>query len=362
MIMAATTAFAHEGGELTDQTASTAWNLTPDIIIPTALVALIYVAGLIRRRAVAESRPVWRHLAFFGGLGAVFLSLQSPIDPIAERLFWMHQIQHLLIRMVGPMLIALSWPQGTLAAGLRILVGSNPLKPIVSNRIVGRVFRILAQPVVATILFIAALYAWEVPAYHNLAIVNEAVHYGMHITMLLAGLLFWWLVFDRRPSPQGLRYGTRLMMLWLSTLSNIVLGAYTVLKSTVLYGAYDIDGRLFGFSALADEQIGGFIIWIPSSMMCLIGVLIVIHMWGRQETAAVERADKTMKPGEPGSGAALIAQQRPRNQALAVGFAAFAIAIFAVAILVGILDNLSGDHQANSPAVHALHGEAAPTL
>ena len=254
---------------------------TPDIVIPTVVVALIYGIGMLRRRGIAAPLPGWRHAAFFGGLAAVFLALQSPVDPIAERLFWMHQIQHLLLRMAGPMLIALSWPQGVLSAGLRATVGTNLLKPIVSNRVVRGIFGVLANPAVATILFIAALYVWQLPRYHNLAIVDDGVHYVMHVTMLLAGLLFWWLVFDRRSAPQGLGYGKRLMMLWFVTLSNILLGAYTVLKGTVLYGAYDIEGRLFGIGALADEQLGGIIIWIPGSMMCLIGILIVVHMWGR---------------------------------------------------------------------------------
>ena len=257
LIAAAVPALAHEDATLTGQTAWAAWHLTPDIVIPTALVAIVYIVGLLRRRAITEPLPPWRHAAFFGGLAAVFLSLQSPIDPIAERLFWMHQIQHLLLRTIGPMMIALAWPQGILSAGLRATLGGNVLKPLASNGPLRSVFRFLARPAVATILFIAALYVWEVPRYHNLALVNEAVHYVMHVTMLVAGILFWWRIFDRRPAPQGLGYGMRLMMLWVVTLSNIVLGAYTTLRSDVLYSAYDVTGRLFGYSALGDEQLGG---------------------------------------------------------------------------------------------------------
>ncbi len=371
LIAAATPAFAHEDATLTEQTAWTAWNLTPDIVIPTALVAIIYIVGMLRRRAITEPLPPWRHAAFFGGLAAVFLSLQSPIDPIAERLFWMHQIQHLLLRMIGPMLIALAAPQGILSAGLRATLGGNVVKPIVSNGALRSVFRFLARPTVATILFVAALYVWEVPRYHNLAIVNEPVHYVMHVTMLIAGLLFWWLVFDQRPARQGLRYGVRLMMLWVVTLSNIVLGAYTVLKSDVLYGAYDIAGRLFGISPLADEQLGGVVIWIPGSMMCLAGILIVIHMWGHQETRVAERAaaapPASLALAAAAPTPAMVRQQRSKNLALAFGFGAFAVTMFAAALLVGVLSNLYGHRAGNleagsGQAVHAMHGDAAPSL
>ena len=371
LIAAATTALAHEDATLTEETAWTAWHLTPDIVIPTALVAIIYIVGMLRRRTVTEPLPGWRHVSFFGGLATVFLALQSPIEPIAERLFWMHQIEYLLLWMLGPMLIALSWPQETLSPGLRAMLGSNLLKPIVSNGALRTVFRLLAQPAVATILFIAALYVWEVPRNHNLAIVDNGVLYLMHATLLLAGLLFWWLIFDRRPAPEGLRYGVRLMMLWVVTLSNIVLGAYIVLKTDVLYSAYDIAGRLFGISALADEQLGGFIIWIPGSMMCLFGILVVTHMWARQETIVAERTvvdpSGSLALAAAGLTPAMVSRQRSKNRALAIGCIAFVVAIFATALLVGVLSNLYGHHAGDleagsGQAVHAMHGDAAPSL
>jgi cytochrome c oxidase assembly factor CtaG len=46
-----------------------------------------------------------------------FFALQSPIDPVAEHLFFVHQIQ-LLLGRVTPMFIMLSAPQGLLVAGM----------------------------------------------------------------------------------------------------------------------------------------------------------------------------------------------------------------------------------------------------
>jgi putative membrane protein len=209
----------------------------------------------------------------------------------------------------------------------------------------------------------------EIPHYHDLALLNEPVHYLMHVTMLLAGLLFWWRVFDRRaptsasdlddrdePSwrqsgrrraPHGLGYGVRLMMLWLVILSNILLGSYTTLKTTVLYGAYDVLGRLYGYSSLADEQIGGIIIWIPSGMMCLIAVLIVIHLWGLHETRVVQRrvarsTSNSVALVYPATGAALIERARLKNRAMAAGFGVLVFTVFATAILVGVLYIIPG--------------------
>lgn len=394
LVASAAPALAHGGEEITEQTAWSAWDLTPDIVIATALVASVYAAGMVRRRTVKAPAAWWRHAMFFAGLGAVCAALQSPIDPIAEHVFFVHQIQHLLLRMIGPMLLALSWPEGLLTAGLPATVRRTILAPMVTNGAVRRTFGVLAHPAVATALFIAALYFWEIPRYHNLALLNEPVHYLMHVTMLAAGLLFWWRIFDRRApksildfddgdkrwwqllhhheSPYGLGHGMRVMMLSLVILSNILLGAYTALKSVELYPAYDVLGRFFGYSALGDEQIGGVIIWIPSSMMCLIAVLIVLHLWGRHETRLVERHSALSRSNsaillQPTTGAALIERARPKNRAMAIGFGTFVFTVFATTILVGILYDMPGGIGTGVAAhhgmvKHAAHGATFPTL
>ncbi len=338
-------AVAHGGETLTDATAVSAWEPTPDVVLPTAAIALIYAVGVVRRAAIVDPVLQWRHLMFFAGVGALFLALQSPIDPIAERLFFVHQIQHLLLRMLGPMLIALAWPQGILVAGLPASIRRGLVAPMARQRWLRRAFRTVAHPVVVTALYVGALYVWEIPRYHDAALRDEAVHYSMHLTMLLAGLIFWWRIFDRRPPPNGLRFGVRAMMLWLVILSNIVLGAYTTLKSAVLYRGYDAPGRLFGYAPLADEQVGGVVIWIPSSMMCVIAFLVILYMWGRHETKTEARR-VTWSPSNSDSirylttGALLIEQQRRKNRVLALGFIAFVLAVLATTLAIGVFASL----------------------
>lgn len=340
-------AFAHGGEGLTDTTAWSTWRLTADMVIPTVLLALVYGAGMARRPNAVRPVSRWRHAAFFGGLGAVFLALQSPIDPMAERLFSMHQVQHMLLRMAGPMLIALSAPQGLLIAGLPRPVRRSVLAPIVSNGVLRAVFRAITRPAAALAIFIAALYFWQIPRFHNIALLEPTVHYVMHVTMLAAGLLFWWLMFDRRPPPQGLRYGVRLIMLLLTVLSNILIGASTTLKSTVLYDAYDIQGRLFGLTPLADELTGGYIMWVPNSMMSIIAILIVFNMMARHEVRMDARRTAWSPSNSaallyPTTAAALVIQARPKNRAAALGFAALALAIFSAIMSVGVVNHLTG--------------------
>jgi putative membrane protein len=314
------------------------WSLTPDIVIATLLATAVYIGGMIRRPPAAR-RP-WRDAAYFGGLAAVFAALATPLDHMAEHLFSMHQIQHLLLRMIAPMLIALSAPQAMLISGLPAPLRRGALAPLAGSRVMHAVWGVLMRPVPVTALFIAALVVWQYPPYHDAALLDDGLHYTMHVTMLAAGLMFFWRVFDTRPAPAGTRHGVRLMMLLIATLSNIALGAYTTLKGAALYPAYDVVGRLFGVHPLLDETVGGFIIWVPSSMMCLVAAIIVLHMWGRQEERAEER--RLARPGlaaAPDTGAALVAQAAPRNRLLALGIVGFTLAMFVSAFVIGVLDH-----------------------
>lgn len=318
------------------------WEFEPDIVIGTLLACLVYAAGIKRGRDGLR-RHTLRHVSYFAGVASIFLALESPIDAFADHVFWVHQIQHILLRMIGPMLITLAAPQAVLIRGLPRALREGALAPVVSGGVARSVFGLLTTASAVTVLFIAALYIWQYPPIHDAAILSDGIHYTMHITMLAAGLLFFWRIFDPRPAPRGLAYGKRLMMLLMAILTQIGLGAYLTLKSDVLYPAYDIVGRLSAIKPLADEMIGGFIIWVPSSMMCLLAAIIVIHAWGKEETRAEERWTKAGLEisSRPITGADLVARAQPKNRMLAVGVGGFVVLMFGMAIFLGVLDHLN---------------------
>lgn len=43
-----------------------------------------------------------RILAFYAGLLVVLVAMESPIDRLADRYFWVHMLQHELLLMVAP--------------------------------------------------------------------------------------------------------------------------------------------------------------------------------------------------------------------------------------------------------------------
>lgn len=259
------------------------WTMTPDILIGLLLAAALYAAGLWRQRGRDYVASPWKHVSFFCALMAWFIALQSPLDSLAEHSFFLHQVQHLLLQTVAPMIFMLAAPQGLLAAGMPGPLRRWVLAPILSSRALRGLFGFLAQPWIAAFLLVASLYVWHWPPYHDRALLDDGVHYWMHASMLAAGLLFYGCVFDPRPAPLGARYGVRMNILWFTMTANMLLGAALALKDTALYGAYDQVGRLWGFTALQDERIGGLIMWIPGSAVCVPAFLALLHTWNSQE-------------------------------------------------------------------------------
>lgn len=335
-------ALAHGGEGLTDANALTTWRLTPEVSGATVLVALAYFQGIARRSTVQIPVPRWRHVSFLSGLGLVFLALQSPIDPMAERLFWMHQVQHLLLRMLGPMLIALGAPQGLLTAGLPRGMRRTLLAPAASGNAVRAGLRLLRQPAVAFGLFVASLYFWQIPPIHNAAVLDPVIHYAMHVTMLAAGLLFWFLIFDPRDPPKGVRYGVRVVMLIGTILSNILIGSLTTLKEVVLYTAYDVQERLFNVAPLTDEITGGYTIWVPGSMMCVIAIVITVHRWsGHEEKTYTRRFDWSASNSRalehPQTAQELRMKVRAPNRAVGLGIATLSLSVLVTVLTVAVI-------------------------
>jgi putative membrane protein len=303
-----------------------AWPLTPGITLSIMLAGGLYIAGQ-RERAERGDNPDLRHLAFFGGLAALFLALQSPIEPLSDHLFFVHQIEHMLLRTTAPMLLVLAAPQAALLRGMPAWLRRNAVSPIVGNPLI-HTLRILGHPAVATILFVGTTYFWMIPRYHDLAILDEPVHYLWHTTLFLSGLIFFWRILDPRPTPLGASLGVRLFMFWTASIGNILLGSYLSFKHQVLYHAYDEMGRLWGISAATDETFGGLTMWIPGSMMFVATAMLMIYRWAQQEERSFARS------GAVASGrvtaAQFVQQRRSANRKMAVGLVFFMITVAAL--------------------------------
>jgi putative membrane protein len=329
------------------------WSFEPAVIIPIVLVCLAYGLGALRRRAPLSTAQLWRHLSFVAGMAILWLTLATPLNGMAVHLYLMQQMQDALLVILVPILLVAAAPGAILIAAL-----PAGLRPAAMPSVARGIFTVFGSATVATALFIAAVFVWQYPPYHDAAILSAPLRAAMHLSLLAAGLLFWARIFDAAPAPIGLGYGRRLMMLWIVALSHIGLGAYLTLKSEILYPAYDVMGRLFGIAPLTDEATGGFIIWVPSALLCLAAAIMVIHLWGVHEDRVWNARPAWSSSNSdallyPTTGAALIEIARPKNRKLALGVIGFVFAVFAMTIFTGVLNHLKTVEHHGRLAAHA---------
>jgi putative membrane protein len=124
-------------------------------------------------------------------------------------------------------------------------------------------------------------------------------------------------------------------MFWCAAMGNILLGAFLTFKAAPLYHAYDVTGRMFGLTAMTDEQLGGLTMWIPGCMMFAVSAILILHRWGVDEERAAERRRRM---GTVEAHAAIHAANLARsNRAAAVGLGSFVVLVLFVALTSAIL-------------------------
>lgn len=295
------------------------------------LLGALFARGRAARRG--QQRRAWRDLAFVAGVGLFACSSAWPLEAIAHDRFSVHEVEFLALRIAAPMLIALSHPLTTLFRGMLRRAGGAPLLRRPWGRLVRRGARLLGRAPLALLAYLATLFLWAVPELQDRALASTPIALFLHLSLFVTGLLFWSRIFDTRSGPRAVPHGTRLMMLWLAILAQILIGSATSLKSAIWYPAYG--------GGMADEAVGGILLWIPSSLLTLIGLLFVVHLWGRHET----RLDLRRTSWSPSNSAILLYPQTARalrtlaaakNRRLALSMLAFVLFIFSAALIVAV--------------------------
>lgn len=259
------------------------WEPSVTVVVVFALAVWLYWRGARRSPMTA---PWYRQLSFWLGLLIVYTGLHTQLDFYAEHEFFVHRIQHLGLHHMGPFLIALAYPGVTMRRGLPLRWRIRWLRPALQWPPVRKFLDVLLNPFVASVLFVGLIYLWLWPSVHFDAMLDWRLYRLMNFSMAADGMLFWWLILDHRPRPPArLSPGVRVFVALAVILPQILIGAYISFTRTDLYPIYSLCGRAFaGIAPLTDQRLGGLILWIPSSMMSVIGALIAFSHWLRLDS------------------------------------------------------------------------------
>jgi putative membrane protein len=251
----------------------TPWEESAPVFIATVVVAVLFLRG------GARSKPRFQQkLYFWTGLAFTYLVSHTQFDYYAEHQFFIHRLQHLVLHHLGPFLIVLSSPVATLRAGMPE-AGQRACRLIAQWRPVQYLLSASCNPVVAVTLFCCLIGFCLLPSVYFTVLIDWRLYRLMNWSMFINGLFFWGIVLHRGPVfSVRLSPGSRIAMMLAVIPPQILIGAMIFFASSELYPIYTICGRAIGgLGAIADQQIGGIILWIHGAMMSAIGILIVVR-------------------------------------------------------------------------------------
>ena len=219
-----------------------------------AAASLWYAAGvrrLWRRAGRGRGITLANAAAFAAGIALLALAVLSPLQDAAERLLWIHMVQHeLLMVAVAPLLV--------LGRPMQAFAHVVPL----------RVPRLLSDPWLAWSVHALAVWVWHLPPLFDAALGNEIWHFVQHASFLASALLFWWTVVARADLGAVVSlFGTMVV--------TGALGALLAFARTPWYGGF----------TLADQQIAGLIMWVPAGLAYPAAALLIASRWLRRSAA-----------------------------------------------------------------------------
>lgn len=236
---------------------------------PTVLAAIVLAAALYSRRSTRASPPVppARRLAFYLGLVVIYCALQTSWDYYASHMIFVLQLQHFALHDLAPVLLVWAAPRG---------LSARPLP------------RLLLNPIIVALTYVAALLIWLWPPLTFDVMLSNGLYKLMSWIVLAGALPFWWLLLDPRPYPLArLKPGARIVMLHLVMLPIVLTGVTLALAEHNWYPVFAVCGRFLPIPAVADQQLGGVVMWILGAATYGVVFFIVLGRNLEQEEAAL---------------------------------------------------------------------------
>jgi len=243
-------------------------DLHPSVIIGVLAMAALYI-GAVR----LSGRRVTRLQAasFAAALMVILLSLCGPVDELEDdRLFIAHMAQHLMLCLVMPPL---------LLAGLTDWM----VRPLLFNRWVRPLARLLCNPLVAFLTYNAVLVAVHSPGVYDWMCRDEAVHITVHLVLMAAGVMLWWPLYSPLPELPRMSYPAQILYLFLLLIPMAAVAAPISFATSVIYPWYLEGVHPFGITPLADQMAGGLLMWVGAGFYIICVATLIFYQWAQRE-------------------------------------------------------------------------------
>ncbi len=224
------------------------------------------------RSSHPDDRVSRRKVVLFSlGMATLLVGSSWPIHDLAERyLYSVHMVQHMLYSLVAPPL---------LIAGMPVWL----LRRILAPRPVAAAFRVLSRPLVALVVFNAALLFTHWPAVVESSVRSQHLHFSLHVLLVGSALLMWWPVMSPLPEYPPLPLPGQMLYVFLQSLAPTIPASFLTFGHSPLYPVYATFPRIWGISALTDQLLAGLIMKLVGGAILWVVIATVFFRWHAKE-------------------------------------------------------------------------------
>ena len=203
---------------------------------------------------------------FAAALLTLWFASDWPVHDLAEEhSYAVHMVQHLLVSFVVPAMALLATPTWL----ARLVVGSGRGY---------RVVRAMTRLIPASILFNAVVILTHAPFTVTASVENPLVHYAVHLAVFTSGLVMWMGVCGPLPELR-FRMPVQMAHLFLQSIIPVVPAGWLTFADGVVYHVYDRPYRLWGLSAVEDQQLAGVVMKVAGSTFLWVVIIVLFARW-----------------------------------------------------------------------------------
>ncbi|HSS24223.1 MAG TPA: cytochrome c oxidase assembly protein [Mycobacterium sp.] len=268
-----------------------------DLIFGTAAIVFagLYVAAVVRLHRRGDRWPPGRTLAWLLGCLALLFVTSSGVGRYMPAMFSMHMVAHMGLSMLVPILLVLGAPvslalRALPAAGRDVPPG---MREWILAALHSRLSRLLTNPVVATVLFVAGFYGLYFSNLFDTTVSSHAGHLAMNLHFLISGYLFYWVVIGVDPTPRPIPPLAKVAVVFASLPLHAFFGV-VLMGTRKVIGAdyYRSLGLSWHTDLLGDQRLGGGIAWAAGELPLVIVMLALLVQWARSDKRTARRLDR----------------------------------------------------------------------
>jgi putative membrane protein len=244
------------------------WQADSPTLVALLILAATYVSASLK---LGQSPTVRQVLTFVLALLTILVAITGPLDELTrDRSFAVYIFQQMLLVFVVPPLLLFGLPGWM-------------VRPLMLNRFVEPIARVITRPLFAFLLFAAVFTLIHYPMVCDRVCHVNPFYGDLHALLLLTGCLLWWPLLSPLPEYPRMTYPMQIMYLFLLMIPMTAVAAPITLAGSVLYVFYMGGTHPLGLTPMADQVLGGLIMWVGQGIYIMFVFTAIFYRWSRSD-------------------------------------------------------------------------------